>query len=95
MGCRGSGRGFSMTLSPGSSVAPATRPFLMMALPSGRAADTTSTTRRQTSDRLVTGAMLKHGHKSAKYASALTAESRWLYCRLVSDPGDGPPGRIC
>jgi len=49
----------------------------------GRAADTTSTTRRQTVDRLVTGAMLKHGHKSTKYVSALTAESRLLHYRLI------------
>jgi hypothetical protein len=66
----------------------------------GRAADSTSTTRRQIGDRLVTRAMLKHGHKSAKYASALTAESR-AYCIvdryrpkfpiLVT----GPRARIC
>src|SRR5277367_2838474 len=39
--------------------------------------------------------MLKHGHKSAKYVSALTAEPRLLILslvwRAVSDPGDGPP----
>jgi len=36
----------------------------------------TATARRHTGDRLITGAMLKHGHESAKYASALTAEPR-------------------
>ena len=49
----------------------------------------------QTGDRLITGAMLKHGHKSAKYVSALTAEPRLLILslvwRAVSDLGDGPP----
>jgi hypothetical protein len=42
----------------------------------GRAVVFTATARRHTGDRLITGAMLKHGHESAKYASALTAEPR-------------------
>ena len=56
-----------------------------------------TTARHHTGDRLGTGAMLKHGHQSAKYASALTAETRLQHCRAVhpvSDPGDGAPRRL-
>jgi hypothetical protein len=45
-------------------------------LPRGRTAGFTPAARRQTGDRLRTGAMRKHGHKSARFASALTAEPR-------------------
>src|ERR1017187_9205138 len=63
-----------------------------------RAAGWTPPARRQTGDRLVTGAMLKRGHKSPICASALTAESRLSVIsrnfRLRStDIGDDPQGR--
>jgi hypothetical protein len=61
----------------------------------GRTADLRSAARRQTGDRLITGAMLKDGHKSTKQASALTVESRFRILRptgpqfltLVTAPG--------